>query len=173
MIPRPATDEYAAYYGRYVDKVPSGDILETLVEQNRRTLELLDALEPEMGSFRYAAGKWSLNEVIGHLSDVERVFAYRALAFARQDPARLPGIEQDDYARAGNFDARSLHSMLTEFASVRAASLSLFHSFDAETCMRRGNASDCDFTVRSIPYIIAGHELHHLDVVRERYLGKT
>jgi hypothetical protein len=172
MIPKPAPDEYASYYGRYIDQLPEGDILEILQTQIRQTQALLEALDETQGNFRYAPGKWSLKEVIGHLSDVERVFAYRALSFARQDPAPLPGIEQDDYVAAGRFEIRRLPSMVEEFTSVRAASLTLFASFDGETCSRRGNASQCDFTVRSIPYIIAGHERHHMNVVRQRYLGK-
>jgi len=173
MLSKPARDEYAAYYGRYIDQLPAGDILDILQTLNRDTLSLLAGLGEEQGNYRYAPGKWSLKEVVGHLSDVERVFAYRALSFARLDPAPLPGIEQDDYVAAGRFDVRSLRSMAEEFASVRAASLTLFASLDAERGMRRGNASNCDFTVRSIPYIIAGHELHHMKVVRERYLGKS
>ena len=170
MLTRPKPTEHAPYYSLYIDKVREGDILEVLAQQNRQTLSLLESIGEEKARFRYAPDKWSLKLVIGHVIDVERVFAYRALAFARNDPAKLPSMEQEDYAANANYDRRPLPRILAEFAAVRAATLALFESFDAEIGMRRGTASGYEFTARSMPYIIAGHELHHVGVLRERYL---
>ncbi|UCE01573.1 MAG: DinB family protein, partial [Candidatus Latescibacterota bacterium] len=159
------------YYEQYVSRVPDVDILELLASQGRETLQLLETIDEEKAQYRYEAGKWSIKELVGHVSDVERVFAYRALVFARNDTTPQAGIEQDDYVAHANFDARALRSIATEFASVRAATLSLFEGLGPDTWMRRGKASGFDFTVRSIPYILAGHEIHHVAVLRQRYLG--
>ena len=170
MLTRPEPTEHAPYYSLYIDKIREGDILKTLAQQNAQTLQLLESIGEEKANFRYAPDKWSVKQVLGHVIDVERVFAYRALAFARNDPAKLPSMEQNDYAAGANFERRPLGRILAEFAAVRAANLALFESFDAEIAMRRGTASGYEFSVRAIPYIIAGHELHHVGVLRERYL---
>ncbi|HZM14844.1 MAG TPA: DinB family protein [Candidatus Krumholzibacteria bacterium] len=170
MLARPEATEYAPYYGKYIGALPEGDILEILASQNRQTLQLLEQLGEEKGNFSYAPGKWSIKQVIGHLCDTERVFSYRALAFARNDRTPLPSMEQDDYVAASNVQRRTLRSVAAEFGSIRAATLSLFQSVEGDMWLRRGTASDCEFTVRTLPYIIAGHELHHMKVVRERYL---
>ncbi len=170
MLTRPEPTEHAPYYALYIDKVPVGNILEILAQQNRQTLQLLESIGEEKARFRYAPDKWSIKLVLGHVIDAERVFAYRALAFARNDPAKLPSMEQNDYAANANFDRRPLRAILAEFAAVRTASLALFESFDAEIAMRHGTASGYEFSVRAILYIIAGHELHHVGVLRERYI---
>jgi len=154
----------------YVARVPPGDILsilETQIDDTKRLLAGLDAIAAE---YRYAPGKWSVKDVVGHLCDVERVFSYRALCFARNDPTPLPGFEQDDYVASGGFGARSLPSLLEELEVIRRATLALFRGFDAAAVERRGTASGGELTVRIIAYIIAGHELHHGVVLRERYL---
>ena len=170
MIRKPEANEHAPYYGRYVERVPDGDILEILASQFRDTRAILDALDEERANHRYEPGKWSIKELVGHVLDVERVFAYRALVFARNDTTPQAGIEQDDWVAHGNFDARTMQNITNEFASVRAATLTLFGGLSSDMWMRRGNASGFDFTVRSMPYIIAGHEIHHVAVLRERYL---
>jgi len=169
-IQRPAPSEYAPYYSTYIDRVGDGDILEILAAQNRDTRALLGKLPETRGDSRYAPGKWSLKQVVGHMADAERVFTYRALAFARADAAPLPSMEQEEWMAHSNFEKRSLASILSEFNAVRAATLALFESFDAAIGARRGTASGVAFTVRAMPYIVAGHELHHMGVVRERYL---
>jgi len=170
-IGRPAPSEYAADYGRYLDLVPHDDIIETLEKQMQSTLDLLSTVSEERASFRYAPDKWSIKEVVGHIIDSERVFAYRALVFARADLTSLPGFEQDDYVRAAGFDRLSASSLTQELALVRAATLALFKSFDHDAWQRWGKANGVDFTVRAVAYIIAGHERHHVRVLQERYLA--
>lgn len=170
MIPRPEADEYAPYYGRYIAQIPECDILEFLETQARDTQKFLAGLDEARGNHRYEPDKWSLKQVMGHVTDIERVFAYRALVFSRSDSTPQAGVEQDDWAEQANHDARSLADVSAEFTSVRAATLTLFRSFADDMWMRRGTASDCVFTARSIPFVIAGHELHHVQVIRERYL---
>ena len=121
-------------------------------------------------NYRCAPGKWSIKEVIGHLVDSERVFAYRALCFSRNDKNPLPSMEQDDYVTYGNFDRRTLQDLGDEFRYVRLSSIILFKSFDKEIELRRGTASGFEFTVRTFPYIIAGHVEHHLKILKDRYL---
>jgi hypothetical protein len=167
---RPEAVEYAEYYGRYVARVPDGSILSMLEEQIAGTLALLSPLDERRAAHRYAPGKWSIKQVVGHLADTERVLALRALAFARGETARLFGFEQDDWVAAADFDSRPLASLLEELSSVRHASLTLFRGFSGAQWDRRGIANEVEFTVRSIPWILAGHELHHVTVLRERYL---
>jgi hypothetical protein len=170
---RPFPAEYAAYYAAYVQLVPEGDIVEIMARQVDQTMALLQPVAERRAGYRYAPEKWSLKEVVGHLSDTERVFAARALHFARRDPAPLPGFDQDDYVAAGRFDDRSLASLLTEFRAVRDASVTLFRGLDPSSEQYRGLANEVEFTVRSIPYVLAGHELHHVQVIRERYLQEA
>lgn len=169
-IPRPQPGDHDPYYDRYVSLVPEGDVLALLRDQLEETRSLLVGLTDEQAAHRYAPGKWSVKEVAGHVTDTERVFAYRALRAARGDATPLPGFEQDDFVAHGGFDGRSLGSLFEELAAVRSASLALFQSFDAEALARRGTASGAGFAVRAIPFILAGHERHHLRILRERYL---
>ena len=170
MIARPTPSEYAPYYETYVARVRQGDIIELLARGIDDTMRLLGDLDEEKALFRYAAGKWSLKEVAGHLCDTERVYAYRALRFARNDATELPGFEQDEYVAQGSFDMRPLGGILGEFRAVRAASIALFEGLTPRSFARRGKASGFEFTVRAIPFILAGHELHHVGVIKERYL---
>lgn len=169
-IPRPARDEYAPYFGGYIGEVPPGDVLEILEQQMAETQDLLRGLPTSRAMHRYAPGKWSIKEVVGHLSDTERIFAYRALCFSRSERAPLPGFEEDDYVAAAGFDARSLAELARELETVRAATLTLFRGLSDEALLRRGTANGKEFTVRAIAYIVAGHERHHVRVLRERYL---
>ena len=170
MNQRPAATEYHPYYETYVGQVPDGDILETLRTSGQATLGLIAPLNDEQADHRYAPEKWSVKQVLGHISDMERVFAYRALSFARRIPDQLPGVDQDLYARNANFDGRGIAEIREELATVRAATLSLFESLTEELTRLEGVASDCPFTVRAIQWIVAGHEMHHRKVIRERYL---
>lgn len=166
----PGADEYAPFYDTYVSLVPPGNILETLRREHRRTAQLLGPLDEAKALHRYAEGKWSIKELVGHLVDTERIFAFRALCFARLDPNPLPGMEQEPYVEAAAFDRRPLASLLKEWDLVREANLELFASWDEETLGRQGQASGFDFTVRALVHIIAGHELHHRRILEERYL---
>ena len=167
---RPASTEYDSFYSGYVDKVPDGDIIDILKEQLASSLDLLALVPEEKTDYRYAPGKWTLKEVLGHIIDTEWVFTYRALRFARGDKAPLPGMDQDDFMAGANFKERGFSSLLDEFRHLRMASTILFESFGEEILDREGIASGCTFTVRSIPYIVAGHERHHIGVLTARYL---
>ncbi len=168
---RPEATEYAPYFGRYIAKVPDGPILDVLASGLRDTLALLRAIPEERGDYRYAPDKWSVKEVVGHVIDGERVFAYRALRFARNDATPLPGFEQDDYIPAGNFGARTLRDLADELEAVRQSTLHLFRHLDDAALLRGGVASGNPVTVRALAYIIAGHEAHHRAILREHYLG--
>ncbi len=170
MIERPGSNEHSPYYQRYIDLVPAGDILEILSRQVVETRRFLESIGEEKSKRRYAPGKWSIREVVGHLSDTERVFGYRALRFSRNDPTPLPSFEQDDFVRAGNADGRRLGGLLDEFEAVRRATLALYGGMSEEMLARGGTASGSYISVRSIPFIAAGHELHHVRVIREKYL---
>lgn len=170
---RPDRDEYASFYAGYIDAVPDGEILSLLQSEHDRTATLLRGLTPEQASHRYAAGKWSVKELVGHVIDTERMFGYRAHAFARRDPARLPGFDQVDYAKSSNADARPLADLVDELAVVRQSHIAMFRGFDEPMWSRRGIGSDCEFSVRALAYIIVGHEVHHRRVIEERYLNAT
>jgi hypothetical protein len=166
----PEATEYAPYYGRYVSLVPEGDIVETLTRQLDSTLATLGGIDEEKAGYRYAPGKWSIKELVGHVIDGERIFAYRALRFARNDRTELPGFEQDDYIRHAGFDVCALGDIVQEFAFVRRANLLMFSRLDKEAWQRRGIASSAEVTVRALAFIMAGHERHHMEILRARYL---
>ncbi|MGZ4732824.1 MAG: DinB family protein [Terriglobales bacterium] len=168
VIGRPDSSEYAPYYGKYVSLVPEGDILVTLGRQSLETVALLAPREA-VGDSRYAPGKWSVKESLGHLIDTERVFSYRALRIARNDKTPLAGFEQDDYVKYGPFAQLSLSTLLEEFTLVRKATVALFRALDETAWTRRGVVSNNEVTVRALAYMIAGHELHHRRIFQERY----
>lgn len=172
-IGRPETTEYQSYYGTYISLVPDDDILAVLERQMEDTAGFLGTIPESQASFRYAPDKWSIKELVGHLIDGERVFAYRALRFARDDKTPLPGFEQDDYVRNGAFDNCRLSDLASELKSVRQATLFLFKNLDRDAWTRRGVANDSEVSVRAIAHIIAGHELHHREVLRTKYLSSA
>ena len=172
-IARPQPGEYAPYYDRYIARVSGEDILNTLDQQRRETMLLLSGRDDEDGNFRYAPGKWSAKEVIGHVCDTERVFAYRALRISRADATPLGGFEQDDYVRNGPFAERPFCDLVEDFIAVRRATLSLLHNLDEAAWTRRGIANKNEVTVRALSYIIAGHELHHRGILEEKYFAAT
>jgi uncharacterized damage-inducible protein DinB len=151
--------------------VGEGLILAALEEQRHEILGLLGSLDAEAADFRYAPGKWSVKEVVGHLLDSERIFATRALCLARGEAQALPGFEQDDYVRRGDFDHRSLLSLVREFEAVRLATEALFENLSEEQWTRSGVANAARISVRAIAYIVVGHAAHHTAVIRERYLS--
>lgn len=167
---RPARDEAAEYYFKYIDLVPDGDICETLARQRNDTLAFLRSVPEEKGRHRYAAGKWSINGVLAHLNDCERLFAFRAFWFARGFDSALPSFDQDIAAAHDGADDRALTAHVEEFDAVRRASLELFSHLPAEAWPRTGIASGNPFTVRALAYIAAGHVIHHTALLQERYL---
>jgi uncharacterized damage-inducible protein DinB len=169
-IPRPDVSEYAPHYETYVSKVPDGNLVAIMEAQRQETQELLAAIPEGRALHRYAPGKWSIKEVIGHVTDAERVFCYRALRFARGDQTPLPGFDEKAYAPAGKFDMRPLPDLAAELDAVRHATIALFTGLDSEALARRGTANAKQISVRALAYIIAGHERHHLGILRERYL---
>jgi len=171
-IARPAPGEYAPFHATYVAMVPEGDVLVTLRKQHGETLRLLSRLGEKKSRHRYAPGKWSIREVIGHLIDAERVFTYRALTFARADRSPLPGFDENMWAGASNADSRTLKSLLDELRAVRSATLALFAGFNEEQLSRTGIASGHPVSVRGLVYVTTGHERHHAKILRERYLAK-
>lgn len=168
---KPDTDEYLPYYGRYVSLVPDGHILSILAKQSEETSELLTSIPESLGDFRYAPDKWSIKELVGHLIDCERIFAYRALRFARNDKTPLPGFEQDDYVSNSSFNSCALTDLISELMSVRQSTLFLFRHLDESAWTRRGLANDSEASVRALAHIIAGHEIHHREILRTRYLS--
>jgi hypothetical protein len=170
-VVRPKENEYAPYYGRYVATVPDGDFLGALERQGRETIAILEGIDEAKSQHRYEPGKWSIREVLGHLSDTERVFTYRALAFARGETAQLPSFDENAWAGTSSAGSRRFADLVAEFQAVRAATLALFRSFTDEEWARSGIASGNPVTVRALAYITAGHERHHLRILRERYLS--
>jgi len=140
-----------------------------LESQARETAALLARVDEEKGAHRYAPEKWSVKEVVGHFTDAERVFAYRALAIARGDQASLPGFDENEYMRYANFGERSMRSIAEEYAAARAATLATFRGFSDEAWRRSGTANNLGVSVRALAHICLGHERHHLRVLRERY----
>lgn len=168
---KPQTNEYAPYYQRYVDLAPDDDIVGALDAQARETATLLAGLNDEQASFRYAPDKWSVKQIVGHMIDGERIFAFRALAIARGETQALPGFDQDPYVVNGGADERSIADLTEELATVRKGNVMMMRGFSADAWQRAGTASDNRVSARAIAYIMLGHERHHLRVLRERYLG--
>ncbi|HEY6190372.1 MAG TPA: DinB family protein [Pyrinomonadaceae bacterium] len=168
---KPAQTDYAPYYGKYVSLVPEGDIVATLGRQLDATLAVIGGISESQAAHRYAPDKWSIKELVGHVIDTERIFAYRALRFARNDKTPLPGYEQDGYIINASFDAYPLGELAEEFEHVRRSTIFLFKHLDEEAWERRGAANDSEVSVRALAHIIAGHELHHMEILRSRYLS--
>ncbi len=170
-IARPEPGEYAPYYERYVSLVSGTDILGTLEAERRKTLLLLSGRDEADGDFRYAPDKWSAKEVLGHVCDTERVFAYRALRIARADRTPMEGFEQDDYVRNGPFAHAPFCELIEDYIAVRRATLTLLRNLDEPAWTRRGVANKNEVTVRGLAYIVAGHEVHHRRILEEKYFS--
>lgn len=169
-ITRPESTEYPKYYANYIGKVQGDDLFAAMQATHRDTQALIGSLTEEQLRYRYAEGKWTIKDIIGHLIDAERIFAYRALRFARKDKTDLPGFDENEYVPASNANERNIHDLLAEFTVVRASTLSLLKSFSEEMLTHIGTANGNPISVRSLAYIIGGHEMHHLTVIKERYL---
>ena len=169
-VPRPTPDEFPPFYAGYIDHVPDwADPILLMHEQLDALPILFGAVAPDKAGYRYAPGKWSVKEVVGHLCDTERVFSYRMMRIARGDETPLPGFDEKAYVPAGQFDARPLASLVAEWTAVRQASLALVHSMPAEAWERRGTANEKPITARALLYITPGHVEHHLEILRTRY----
>lgn len=166
---RPKAGEFAPYHAPYIERVPAGDIVDILESQIEGTMARLRAVPEERGTYRYEPGKWSINDVVGHMSDCERVYSYRAMRIARGDRTPLPAFEQDDYVAVAGADGRDLRDIVRELELVRRATVALFRSFDPEVWVRKGVASGVDVSVRALAYVAAGHELHHMALLGDRY----
>ena len=170
MINRPLPDEYSAYAETYVSKVPQGaDVMELLEELQTSTYNLFSNMTEEKAAYAYAKDKWTIKQVLGHMIDTERVFAFRALCFSRES-AVLPGFDQDVYVGNTDFNSRTIQSLAAEFRATRESNLYLFGSFNESQLNRTGIASDNQVSVKALVYITAGHELHHLKILKEKYL---
>ena len=169
MSSRPQADEYVGYFGRYIDPVPDGDIVRLLESQGNETQKMLASIGEEKGAYRYGPDKWSIKQVVGHIADAERVFAYRLLAIARGEKQSLPGFEENEYMETANFDARTLADLAADLAATRNATLALVRSLDDAAWDRRGLANNNRISARALAWVTAGHERHHVKILRERY----
>ena len=167
---RPGSDEYADFYGSYIAAVKE-PLLDTLEAEAGQWRALLARFPPEREGYRYAPGKWSVREVAGHVIDSERMFAARAMAFARGDRSDYPGFDENAYAANSGADRRPLADLAEELAAVRRSTVLLLRSLEEQAWSRRGVANGCEFTVRSLAWIIAGHSRHHRRVLADRYFG--
>ena len=164
---RPAESEFAPWAKKYVDLVEDPNIIHALGTQRDHLSAILARLD---GSYRYEPGKWTVNEVLGHVTDAERIFSYRVLCIARGEKAPLPSFEQDDYMATANFNSRSLSDITAEFESVRDSSIRLLRGLPAEAWMRHGTSSGASVTTRGLAYVLAGHEKHHTAILRGKYV---
>ena len=169
FLQRPSAGEFIPYYGKYISLVTDGDLIEMLARNADETIALLRAQPPEMADHAYAAGKWTVKEVIGHVCDAERIFAYRILRIARDDRTPMEGFDENAYVPAGDFGSRTLESLIEEFTAVRQASIALIASLSDEAWARVGVANNDGISARALAYILAGHELHHREILLTRY----
>ena len=170
-ILKPKEGEYAPYAMMYIKLLPDdGRVLEYLNENLKKTKDLIDSLPVDKLSYRYAEGKWNIKEILLHIIDVERIFTYRALRFARNDKTALAGFEQDDYTPHSGANGRNLFSIFEEYEAVRRATVTFFNGCEEEALTRSGLANNQNVSVRSLVYQIAGHELHHCNIIKEKYL---
>lgn len=164
--------EYDEYYDRYVSLVEETDIVAAMREQTGELERFFAEITEEKSLFAYAEGKWTIKELVGHLTDGERIFGYRALRISRADQTPIEGFEQDGYIENSNFNSMTLADLLEEFALTRRANLIMFQNLAEDAWRRSGTASDVPVSVRALAYIMVGHVRHHLNILRERYLAQ-
>lgn len=162
--------EYNPYYGTYISKTGELTLKNDLKSAGNKIISFLEGLPKEKLEFRYANGKWTIKEIIQHMMDTERVFSYRALRIARRDKTPLPGFEQDDYVIPSQANKRSLEDLINDYKAIKMSTFALFNSFSDEMLLEIGTASNSPVSVRAIGFIIMGHEIHHCQVIKERYL---
>ncbi len=166
----PSSSEYAHDYADYISNVPKGNIIEILKSQMHEVYTFINSIPGDKAFHAYSEGKWTIKQIIGHMMETERVFAYRALAFSRRDASPLPSMDQDDYVKFSNYNSRTIQNLANEYLAVRIANTHLFQNMTKEMISLKGTAGGVEFSVRSIPFIIAGHELHHIGIIKEKYL---
>lgn len=167
---RPDLSTVPSFYTPYVEFVKDMDVLDALRTAEDRVQDLLMTIPEEKGTYRYGEGKWSLKEVLNHMMDAERVFVYRALRFSRSDQTPLHAFEENDYAPRANAHARTIAQLAQEMQNLRTSTIDLYASFTPEVLSMKGTASNKEISVLSLGYVIAGHDLHHLKIIAERYL---
>jgi hypothetical protein len=168
---RPTPEEYPEYYNQYLGLVKEGDIISILEEQSVYVQNFISSIPEEKGDYTYGFGKWTIKEVFGHLLDSERIFCYRALRIARRDKQPMPGYDQDEYVKNSKYFKRTLKEIADEMLMLRGANLKFFKSFDETDFMERGTANEMEFSVRGILYVLAGHELYHINFIKDNYLN--
>ncbi|MEO2077941.1 MAG: DinB family protein [Bacillus sp. (in: firmicutes)] len=171
MLQRPLTSEYPEYYVPYVDLVPEGDLLTILNEDLKSTMALFEGISNEEGHFRYAPDKWSIKEVLGHMTDTERIMSYRLLRIGRGDQTALAGFNENEFVEGSQINNQSINDILEDFVATRKATITLIKNMPAEAWSYKGNANNTEVTTRAIGYIIAGHAIHHKKIISERYLS--
>ncbi|MBU2494303.1 MAG: DinB family protein [Bacteroidetes bacterium] len=170
MLTLPSENFYPEYYQRYTSIVPDGDIFEILVSNKNQINNLLSGLSDKQAEYKYAEGKWSIKEVLGHIIDTERIFADRALRIARNDKTDIPQFDHDAYVKEGDFNTQGITALIEQYNAVHQASILLFKSLSDEAWERIGLSGGKNFIVKCFPFILAGHELHHLTIIKERYI---
>ncbi|MFF2752995.1 DinB family protein [Psychrobacillus sp. NPDC058041] len=164
-------NEYAPYYSTYVELVSDGDFIQTLVQQMEETIALLQDISDHQAHFRYAPEKWTLKEVIGHIADTERIMSFRLVSIARGETVALPGYNDNEYVQNASFNKQAVEDLLQNLYIVRQSTIHLIKSLSSEDLLRRGTANNSEVTVRALIVIIAGHELHHRNIIRDRYIS--
>jgi len=170
MWTKPRNEEFPAYFGKYIDLVSEGYLEETLSIQLDNTMVLLSDISETQSNYRYAFGKWTLKEVIGHIIDTERIMSYRLLHIARGDKTPLAGYDDEQYVKEASFHSSSVPDLLEDFTAVRRSTITLLRGLSGEVWSRKGIANNNEISVSALAYIIAGHELHHMKIIKEKYL---
>jgi len=167
---RPTPNEYNLYFEGYINQVPEGNIVSLMESQLDDAVKFFKEIPNEKHNYRYAENKWNVKEVLGHIIDCERIFSYRALRVARNDKTPLAGFEQDDYIKFANFDKLNFEDLIEQFYFLRKSNLQMFKSFDEEYFTRIGISNNHEISTRALAYIIVGHVIHHIKILKERYL---
>ncbi|WP_390622403.1 DinB family protein [Bacillus massilinigeriensis] len=167
---RPEEHEYSAYFSKYINSIPDGDIIQILQQHSEEMNQFLNKFSEEQALFKYAEDKWSIKEVVGHVIDTERIMAYRLLCIARGETVSLPGFNENTYVQNADFNRYTIQELREDFAVVRKATLQLLKRLEPKAWLREGTANNSLVTARAIAYIIAGHELHHRNIISNRYM---
>jgi uncharacterized damage-inducible protein DinB len=170
---KPIASEFPSFYKRYIDLVPEGNLVDMMATSQKKTALLVQNLSQDQLEFRYAEGKWTIKDIIVHLSDTERVFAYRAMRIARKDKTPLPSFDENNFAWNAHANDRDMSAILREYAAVRTATIELFKTFSEENLSEIGTVSSNPMSTRALGYAILGHTLHHLGIIKERYLWQS
>ncbi|WP_079508530.1 DinB family protein [Mesobacillus jeotgali] len=171
MYKRPNLEEFPEYTRSYIQLLPEGDIIDILGQHLETTSKVFSTVTVEQSGYRYAEGKWALSEVLGHLTDTERIMNYRILRIARGDKNTLQGFDENVYVKEASFHNRKIADILEDYQNVRRSTISLLKGLPQKSLQNKGNANGYDVTVESIAYMIAGHELHHLKIIQEKYIN--